>query len=310
MPRVTVAIPTYNNAETLERAVRSVANQTYQDYEIIVLDDGSVDDTEKVVEKLLNELSSEIRYKKHLTNKGRSAARNGCIQFSKSKYLAWLDADDEWLPTKLEEQINLLDQLDDTYQAILCGYIHIQPNERSRHIIPNPKQTPWELYCLENFDLALGITQLASIEAFEVVGPYDINLNRGEDQDWMLRFLDHYSLAVVPKPLAIYYNLSRPEITQLESATKLFIEKNITYYQNFGWRGERALSKKWLYLARLYKSDELNSSKALYYFWKTYLAYPIQSLKTAMLFGTVVVRKIYESVVNFVYRFNRTGKDK
>ena len=98
---VSVIIPTYNRAHLVGRAIRSVLNQTYQDFEIIVVDDCSTDNTEEIV-KGFND--HRIRYMRHDRNRGGSAARNTGIKASQGKYIAFLDSDDERLLKKAESR--------------------------------------------------------------------------------------------------------------------------------------------------------------------------------------------------------------
>jgi glycosyltransferase involved in cell wall biosynthesis len=104
-PKVSIVIPTYNRAPLLGRAIGSVLAQSYTDFELIVVDDASTDNTVAVV-KGLND--SRIRYLCHKTNLGGSAARNTGIMASRGEYVAFQDSDDEWLPDKLEKQVELL----------------------------------------------------------------------------------------------------------------------------------------------------------------------------------------------------------
>jgi len=97
---VSVVIPTYNRAPYVTMAIESALAQSYQDYEIIVVDDGSTDGTRDVLEPYRD----RIRYM-YQDNKGVSAARNTGIQESRGEWIAFLDSDDEWLPNKLEIQI-------------------------------------------------------------------------------------------------------------------------------------------------------------------------------------------------------------
>lgn len=103
MPLVSVIIPTRNRSALLVRAVKSVAMQTYNNWEIIIVDDASTDDTEKAVSGLLK---GKIKYIRLNERAGGAAARNLGIKDAKGDYIAFLDDDDEWLPVKLEKQIN------------------------------------------------------------------------------------------------------------------------------------------------------------------------------------------------------------
>jgi len=103
-PAVTVVIPTFNRASTVVRAIRSVLGQTCQDWEIIVVDDASTDGTEQAVRGLSDD---RIRYIRHDRNRGGGAARNTGISHARGEYVAFLDSDDEWLPEKLEKELEI-----------------------------------------------------------------------------------------------------------------------------------------------------------------------------------------------------------
>ena len=103
-PTVSVVIPTYNRAPLIGRSIKSVLNQTYQDFEIIIVDDASTDNTKEVVSNFNDE---RIRYIQHEENKGEAAARNTGIKATRCDYIAPQDSDDEWIPEKLSTQIEL-----------------------------------------------------------------------------------------------------------------------------------------------------------------------------------------------------------
>lgn len=108
MPKVSVIIPTYNCAAYLSEAVESVFKQTYTDFEVIIVNDGSTDNTDSIVTQCIQRYSKKIKYivKK---NQGPGAARNRGIEEANGEYIAFLDADDIWLPRKLEYQVPLLE---------------------------------------------------------------------------------------------------------------------------------------------------------------------------------------------------------
>src|SRR5258705_13939604 len=105
MSQVSVVIPTHNRSEFLRSAIASVLGQTYQDFELIVVDDASTDSTAEVVVSFND---SRIKFIRHQTNQGGSAARNTGIRASKCDYIAFLDDDDEWSPRKLSKQVEVL----------------------------------------------------------------------------------------------------------------------------------------------------------------------------------------------------------
>jgi len=106
-PRVSVILPTHNRARTLPRALQSVLSQTYQDFETIVVDDASTDDTAGALAPFLNERVRCLRLK---TNRGAAAARNAGVREAAGEFLAFQDSDDEWLPDKLAVQIAAMEK--------------------------------------------------------------------------------------------------------------------------------------------------------------------------------------------------------
>ena len=119
-PDVSVIIPTFNRAQLLSRAIRSVLAQTYRSYEIIVIDDASPDNTTEVIQNgFKRELEfGRLRYVKNETNLERTRSRNKGVSLAKGKYIAFLDDDDIWLADHLQTLINFLDQ----HQQVSCGF--------------------------------------------------------------------------------------------------------------------------------------------------------------------------------------------
>ncbi len=105
-PLVTVVIPAYNREKFLPETIESVRTQTFQDWELIIVDDGSTDDTATIVSQL-SKTDHRIRYIWQ-QNSERAVARNRGIKESRGAYIAFLDSDDLWLPNKLEKQVNTI----------------------------------------------------------------------------------------------------------------------------------------------------------------------------------------------------------
>ncbi len=107
MPKVSVVLPTYNRLGTLERALASVLEQSYTDFEVIVVDDCSTDATRAYIEGLSD---VRVRYFRHDVNRGASAARNTGIKVARGCYIGFQDSDDVWLPDKLRDQLECLER--------------------------------------------------------------------------------------------------------------------------------------------------------------------------------------------------------
>jgi glycosyltransferase involved in cell wall biosynthesis len=140
MPRVSVIIPTFNCARFLGRAIRTALSQTYTDHEVIVVDDGSTDETQEVVAPV----GRKIHYL-YQTNRGASSARNLALSQANGELIAYLDADDMWYPRKLERQVAFLDthkecalvHSDMTIIDELDKVIHFQFNQVTKREVPH-----------------------------------------------------------------------------------------------------------------------------------------------------------------------------
>ena len=106
MPKVSIIIPTYNYRKYVRNAINSVLEQSFRDFEIIVVDDGSTDDTKDIIQE---RYAPEVRYY-YQENKGPGAARNLGLKYTRGEYIVFLDADDLFLPQNLETKITLLDE--------------------------------------------------------------------------------------------------------------------------------------------------------------------------------------------------------
>ena len=199
-PRVSVIIPTYNRAHVVDRAIRSVLGQTYQDFEIIVVDDGSTDNTEEVV-KSFNDF--RIRYIRHDENRGGSAARNTGIRAARGEFIAFLDSDDEWLREKLAKQMVLI-STDQDCGAVYTNLLHFS-NSGSAKVVMRNQPEGWILKDLLVSNV-VGSTSSVVVkrECFSKAGLFDEKLPSCQDWDIWIRIARHYTFRRIPKPLVRY----------------------------------------------------------------------------------------------------------
>lgn len=198
-PLVSVIIPSYNMARYVGEAIESVLAQTYKNYELIVVDDGSTDNTAEVVKKYLKPQAVSYIHKE---NKGISVARNTGIKASRGEFIAFLDADDIWLPEKLEHQIKFMDS--DKVGIVGCGaYIINEKGEIFDNFIKKTYPNRSLLLGVLNMKNVVsgGSEALARKKCFDVVGIFDENLKSSEDWDMWLRIAYHYDIVFVEKPL-------------------------------------------------------------------------------------------------------------
>jgi glycosyltransferase involved in cell wall biosynthesis len=202
MPKVSVIIPTYNRAEQLKLAIGSVLSQSFQDFEIIVVDDASRDNTPEVVAGFKND---RIRHIRHGTNKKISASRNTGILNSRGKYIAFLDDDDAWLPEKLEPQVRLLEDSPATTGAVYSGFYKIDKSSGNTlgKITPTKRGDIFQDLLTGNW-IATS-TVLLRKECFQKVGLFDESMVFGEDYDMWIRISQEFHFDYIGNPLAYYH---------------------------------------------------------------------------------------------------------
>jgi glycosyltransferase involved in cell wall biosynthesis len=198
-PAVSVIIPTHNRAGLLPRAVRSVLDQSHPAEEIIVVDDGSTDHTERV----LRTEFPNIDYVRQ-ENRGVAAARNRGIREARGEWLAFLDSDDEWLPRKLERQLDALRKEPD---FLLCHTNEIWIR-RGKRVNPMKKHAKSGGHIFEEC-LPLCVVSPSSVIAhrslFERVGLFDESLPACEDYDLWLRVCSRFPVLYLEEPLIMKY---------------------------------------------------------------------------------------------------------
>lgn len=196
-PQVSVIIPTKDRAALLGRALESVLRQTYQGFEIIVIDDNSLDNTGLCVHNYRSK-DARIKYLKNGKNLGGSASRNAGIRNSQGSYVAFLDDDDIWLPEKLDEQMRLAK--DSGCKFVTCGRRN-ESGEFRKNVIPPGIITLERLFRSNVIGSASAV--LVEKSVFEKTGLFDENLKSAQDWDMWVRILKSFPVCSIRKPLYI-----------------------------------------------------------------------------------------------------------
>ena len=242
LPTICVLIPAYNSEETLLRALDSVAAQTLPANEILVVDDASIDATSSVAKWYQRAAVTVISMR---TNVGASGARNQGIRATSADLVAFLDADDEWLPTKLEKQVRLiLANQNSTFCS--CGSSLISPSGlnlgdiyRGQMVTTGPDA--WKALLKDNYVTTPSV--LVWRRHLLALGGFDESLKIAEDQDMWIRLAERGGLSYVPETLVHVHerrsSLSGGSFDDQMTYTLPLIERHLERHSDKLTRGAR-----------------------------------------------------------------------
>ena len=195
MVKVSIIIPVYNGEKYIREAVDSALNQTYKDFEIIVIDDGSKDNTPNILENYDN----KIRWKSQ-KNKGQAFAINEGINMAKGKYIAYLDADDVCLPERFENQVKYLDEHSNVGLVYSDRY-QINENGIIQRVI---KSQPHDNFVLLQNNYIPRSAVMHKRECLNEVGLFDESITGDDDWDMWIRISEKFEMGYIGKPLVKY----------------------------------------------------------------------------------------------------------
>jgi glycosyltransferase involved in cell wall biosynthesis len=237
-PLVSVIIPTYKRPDVLSRSINSILKQSYENYEIIVVDDNSADSeerkkTEIVMDQYLG--NSRITYLKHPYNKNGSAARNTGFEASKGQYIMFLDDDDEFFKDKMLMQVQCLKGKDETWGACYTGYIRV--NSNGTIVAKGAEVREGELLIEElkrNLFVHAGSNLMVRRCVMEELNGFDETFQRNQDVEFLVRLLKKYKLAyvdVVGLIVHVHESVSKVNFIDL---TEQYISKFYNDIESFG----------------------------------------------------------------------------
>ena len=314
-PTVTVVIPAYNAIEHIVETIETVLDQTYQDFELLVVDDGSTDGTADLLASFA-EQEPKIRIITQC-NQGVSAARNTAIKQAQGKYIAILDADDLWELTKLQKQV---DSLEANPQAGLCytwtAMADSEGKATGRVIMSHAEGDVWQQLCEMNI-VCCGSTPMILRRCFDDVGMFDENLLFSEDWDMWWRIAAKYPFSVVKEPLIRYRQHSSSHSTNCQlmlETSRTLIESNyaqapieLLHYRNrsygsiYLYLAWRAIESRDYQLAREFRAQALAH--------RPQLVYSATHIRLAM--AILIQRRLgadfYDRVKSLIFSLRRQG---
>lgn len=229
---VSVVIITYKRTQFIERAIKSVLSQTYQDFELIVVDDNDPDTVYRdELEKIMFQFKSEskIKYIQHEYNKNGAAARNTGISMAKGKYIAFLDDDDYFLPKRLENLVYILDK-NEEYSGVYSSVI-VTRNRKIIGLIEAKSNGNFKNeLLLDKFSFGTGSNLFFRTEVVKALNGFNISFQRHQDIEFMIRFFKRYKLVSSYEPTVVKVQDDRanePDLRKLIDVKKNYINSFI-----------------------------------------------------------------------------------
>ena len=249
MPSVSVIIPTYNRADFLAEAVDSVLGQTWKDLEVIVVDDGSTDESQEI----LRRYGDRVRFF-YQENEGPSSARNLGASRARGQFLAFLDSDDVWEPNKLDAQMAFLRSHPDVRMVCCGGYVLGKSRRRRTPIARDLSGDLFLRLYLRSFINTSSV--VLARECFFEVGPFDPMMRTAEDYDFWLRVAHRFRIGYLKAPLVGIRKhsdeLSRNKVELRRNAIRV-IERHFDKDRVPGVVYRRRLADLHVYLGRGYR---------------------------------------------------------
>lgn len=247
-PGVSVIIPAYNYGRYLRESVQSVLDQDYSEFEVVVVDDGSTDDTRRIVEVFS---TPRVRYI-YQTNSGLSAARNTGIKNARFPFLAFLDADDTWRPTMLSTVMERFRTLPKEVGLVACASARVTAAGAA---LAGRKLAPMGDCYLEERDIVLRSRFMPSAvvvrsAVFETCGSFDTTLRSSEDRDMWIRIARQFKLFHVDTPMVL---IRRHGENMSSAADRMHLNMGRVLKSSWDSGGGVArYSPTWLQVASLY----------------------------------------------------------
>ncbi|RDZ35269.1 MULTISPECIES: glycosyltransferase family A protein [unclassified Haloferax] len=286
MCEISVVIPAYNAESTISSAIESVLSQSYDNYEIIVVDDGSKDNTVSVIR---NEFDENLTLIQHNDNKGAAAARNTGINASNGEFISFLDSDDQYCKSKLKKQYMCLKQKDEDYVAVhskekkeqnslprkIEDYIghKLQVFDKYDEDLPVSKHK----LDLLSADSKFGNTSTLMVrsQAVQAVNGFDESFQRHQDWEFLIRLLDIGKISFVDEPLVIRGDTGRPSAHIYELEKSRYLRKYQELVREFESVGDSVSKYNNLELCKFFLRDgEL--PRAWYYLKRSKFKNPTQ----------------------------------
>ncbi len=267
-PLVSIILPVYNRAQTLARCVESVRAQTFADWELVAVDDGSSDASAAALEAFAD---PRIRVLRHERNRGPGAARNTALRAARGEFVALIDSDDEWLPRKLEMQMAMLQ----AGECDLCGceYWLIDGGRETLVALPDPAS--WAESLHTQCRLGNGTTLVVRQRVVQETGPLDEQLRTYEDWDWILRMTRRHRYQVARQPLARIHASGLRSSRAFAAGAERFLAKHDAEFARLGDGHRRRVRSEHFGFVAANALALREFRLGCLYLWKSFAAAPL-----------------------------------
>jgi glycosyltransferase involved in cell wall biosynthesis len=248
--QVSIILPTYNSEKFIHRSIKSVLNQTYKNWELIIIDDASTDSTKEIIKNYEKEYKKIRSILLEENSGGPARPFNIGIRNSDSKFIAFLESDDEWVPEKLEKQLKILEKFTNV-GLVSCFAFRILPDS-TKKLYKTPYsgllgKTKWMIFW-EKWGIISPSTVVIRRSIVERIGFFDEKIKAGTDVDFYLRCIKEFDFYFIDEPLVNYYE------SEESLSKKQFWKKWIPEYE---------------YILEKYKEDFKKCKKAKSRFLRT-----------------------------------------
>jgi glycosyltransferase involved in cell wall biosynthesis len=311
-PKVSVVVPAYNTMKYLPETLDSILHQTFSDFEVLIVNDGSSDNIEEWFEQIQDSRVKSISQQ----NAGLSSARNTGIRHSQGEYIAFLDSDDTWEKTKLEKQVKYLEEhpsIDLIHTWILL--IDEHGISTGRILKSFAVGDVWQQLIQQNIIACLSV--MVRRHCVESVGGFDETLRSLEDWDMWIRIAKNHKFAVIQEPLAYYRQIPTSmskNFQVMEQSFNTVIEKtfntvsiDLVHLKNYSY-GYANLCLAWKALqseSQDLKQASLFQLKALQYNPKLRFSPENIRLSLAILIRQFLGINNYSKFLEFAYSIRR-----
>lgn len=233
-PAFSIITPTFRRPQLLRRNIRSIRNQTFENYEHIIVDDANSGDTDIIIEGFADK---RIHLIKHDAPQGAAASYNSGIKAAKGKYILFLDDDDEYFPCSLKKIYDRISASASNIGFIITGFERIADSNTGKHIksshIWPTKFTNKEEGLIAATSIGNGYGVCIKRECFEKIGYYDESITVGQDTEFLFRLAVHYNFETIPEILVKIHYHDLPQLTDTTNNMKrmemreMFLKKNL-----------------------------------------------------------------------------------